>query len=210
MRRGLLLLALASGCAPGSVTWGTGEDWLRTALWVEDESTFGPTARVFLSTGAFGCELPENDDPQSQWEALVAIQAGACREDARHVSLTLYADVPESWEGEFPLVGSAGPSQDDDRVSEALYVGVEEAAVSRTEGLDPGWAPTDVTWYWGSGDRGQVVVRRHAGDVLVGAFDLPDAHVSGSFTARACARGTALFDLLAVSPTSACTVTPDG
>jgi len=206
----VLLLVTALGCAPGRVTWSTGDDALRTALWVEDEGPAGPTVRVLLSTGTFTCDLPEFDDPQAQWEALVALQAGACREDARHVVLTLYADDPTSWEGEFPFVGSAGVVADDDRVSDALYVGVDEATVVRSEGLDPQWAPTEVTWYSAAGSLGDVRVRRHHDRVLAGAFDLPEVHVSGTFVADECRRGTDLFDLIAASPTSACSVTPDG
>jgi len=209
VNRGALLLVIATGCASGRVTWSTGGDILRTALWVQDEGTLGPTAQVFLSTGTFECDLPEFDDPQAQWEALVAIQAGACREDARHIVLTLYADNPTTWEGDYPFTGTSGVEIDDDRVSEALYVGVDEAAVERTEGLDPVWAPTAVTWYQPFGDPGDVRVRRHHDRVLAGTFDLPEVHVSGSFAAEECRRGTSLFDLLAASPTSACTVTPD-
>ena len=62
MTRALLLLL--AGCTSGTVTWETGRDELRTALWTEGEGGNGPFARVFLSTGTFSCGLPSHDDPQ--------------------------------------------------------------------------------------------------------------------------------------------------
>lgn len=203
---------ILTGCAPGSIEWATGGDLLRTALYHDptpDEGLSGTL--LFLSTGRFDCDLPTFDDPQTQSEALAAIQVGACREDARHLVFELHQSVTAPPRGSYALSGFDGGAWPEGldpvsnpRVATARYVGIEEARAELTEGLVPSYVPTDVDQYVAAfGDEGELRVLR-SGERLRGRFDLSVPHVSGAFLAEPCSLDGVLFHLLAAAPISSC------
>lgn len=212
MRHVWSLLPLLAACAPGEVRWGTGEDWLRTALYVENDPVAeGAGTRVLLSTGIFGCDLPAEADPAAQAEALLDLAVAACREDARHLAIRLWRDPGLDRVGVYRGQAGAGPAaltELDPRLASVDYVGVEEAALTLSdlpqfgEALGGTYRPTEVARASAAGTGGQVRVR--GDEVLVGAFDFPDLHVSGRFRAERCAAGSALFDLAFTAPTLSC------
>jgi hypothetical protein len=204
----LVSCVAVAGCAPGLIHWDTGVDDLRTALFVERSEEGLDHTTILLSTGIFGCGVPKSDDPQVVSEALAALTVGACREDARHLVIDLYADPALAAEGTYPYLGPDGPQPDTSRGAEARYVGIEEAVGVPGEGLVPTYVPVEITRYDATGAPGDTRIR-HAGDaVRSGTFDLPDAGIWGRFTATRCTGDTTLFDLLAASPVASCVLTP--
>lgn len=163
---------------------------------------------MLLSTGIFGCAIPTSDDPQIVSEALAALTVGACREDARHVVVDLYADPSLDPEGTYPYLGTGGPQADIARGADARYVGIEEAVGVPGDGLVPTYVPVEITRYDATGAPGEVRIRHASTDLRTGSFDLPEAGLSGRFAATRCTGDTSLFDLLVASPVAACVLTP--
>lgn len=196
------------GCAPGSIAWPTGEDDLRTALYVEAPRDGLPAVTMVLSNGVFDCDLPSEPDPIDQTQALLEIRTAACRENARHVLVELIRGDGIDWVGRYPGDSHLHPDQisaDRPRLSNASYYGIDEAVMVSAEGFvrEYGVPSGGDQSVLDAGDGGEVWIRAD-GDVLAGTFDFPEADVSGRFRARECAPSSTLFMLLAQSPVAAC------
>jgi hypothetical protein len=214
MRRFVLVAVAGAGCAPGDVRWGTGEDVLRTALFAErDPVTEGPGVHVFVSTGLFGCELPDSDDPFEQELLLLELVVGWCREDARHLSFDVLHLPDTALEGVY--AGEAGAtfaslSAERPRLFTAAYIGNEEVIVAPSDlpqfnaALGGTYRPTVQTDLRAVGALGTVrLAGDDGGDALSGRFALPDVHVSGRFRATRCEREDSMMQaIIAGSPVS--------
>ncbi len=205
----VLTLLVATACAPGEIRWAAGADDLRTALFVTDTDRGFDHAILFLSTGIFPCGLPSDPDPQVQTETLAALTVGACREDARHLVVELYKAPGLDWSERYPFADVEPPPPGTERGSLARYVGIDEAAALRREGLVPIYFPTALTRYDALGEPGAATVRTLRDDTLSGSVDLPAASVRATFTATRCTDARSLFDLIVASPIASCTLTPD-
>lgn len=197
---GLLVLTLF-GCAPGHLAWNGGDDVLHTA-WL-DRTTEVPGwehARVFLSNGDFPCELPSFSDPASQQEALVALVAASCREDARHLRIDAWWPDASDGLGYFP--GDARAVAGDARVvtpfAQASYVGIDEGASDGSSSLTPAYEVLRRTYEPDLGAPGSLEVTRSTAGALRAKFAFQEAHISGDFEATLCVTsgGTSLFDVL--------------
>ena len=207
----LSLVALIGGCTPGSVDWATGSDSLRTALFQTSDTNVG-TTRILLSTGQFGCDFPEAEDPNDLIDAQLAIVVGACREDARHLAITTFHDPEMSREGRYIGQDDAAVSDlapENPRIARVDYVGIEESVLTTSDlpqfndALGGTYRPTDITQAFGVGVGGRVQIRESEAE-LSGSFDFPSLHVSGRFRAVECPAGSPLFNLAFTSPTASC------
>lgn len=192
-------LLLVGGCAPGTIHWDTGSDLLRTALFTREQ----PRTVMFLSTGAFDCDLPTSDDPQQQAEALTRFTTAACREGARHLVLDLWRPEGADDVGTYEAVEEP-PEWPWPRAVRATGVVIEEARATQSFGLEPTYEPTEVDRWISADDRGEVAIER-GGDELVGTFDFRD-HARGRFRATLCDQDATLLDLLVTSPIAACSL----
>lgn len=211
MRTTLPILLIFAACTPGEVRWPTGEDSLRTALFVRSDEGIG-RVRLLLSTGVFACDLPAADDPATQAEALLELSVGACREDARHLAITAYHQVGIPVDGRYLGQRDALPSDvtsEAPRLTRADYIGVEEAVLTTSDlpqfgdALGGTYRPTELTQEYGMGTGAQLRLNER-GEWMTGSFDFPEAHVSGRFRAAECPAGSTLFELAFSSPTANC------
>ncbi len=207
----LPLVVLIGACTPGSVEWATGSDTLRTALFQTSETSAGST-RILLSTGQFGCDFPDANNPNDLVDAQLAIVVGACREDARHLAITTFHDPTVSREGRYigrddAVVSDLAP--ENPRIARVDYVGIEESVLTTSDlpqfndALGGTYRPTEITQAFAVGVGGRVQIRESE-DELTGSFDFPSLHVSGRFRAVECPAGSPLFNLAFTSPTASC------
>ncbi len=171
----LLLTPLATlffGCAAGSLHTADGDIPLRTAWFIEEPFEGGEAARFFLSSSDFDCELPAHVDPETQARALQEWWVSACREDAHHVFLSVYAD-PIDWNDTI-LTGEVGTTWP---IADAATVDIREAVLGG-DGVVP-WA-TELDYKRSLGEGGTVTLRGEGR----GRFWWPS--ISGDFRAQRC------------------------
>ena len=211
MRIPILLTALLAACGPGSISWATGDDALRTALFQPIDDGV-PGTRLLLSTGVFDCDLPQSDDPQELTRAYLELSVGACREDARHLAITTWYDETSGREGRYIGQDDAIPSNlapTMPRIARVDYIGIEEAVLTTSDrpefddDLGGTYRPTEIDQEYGAGTGGEVFLRG-SDDGLHGTYDFPNLHVSGRFRAMECPPGSELFEFAFTSPTANC------
>jgi len=193
---------VAVGCGgPGQLHFPGGSAPIRTA-WYRIDSQPNPQLQVFLSTGRFPCSFPDVTG-EAYREALGELQVAACREDSRHVGLSLFQVRGTDFDGVYPAEAGAnaaalGPGAR--RLANGSYFAVEEAFLVEVQGLGRAYSPSEETYLPELGS-GQVEV--DSGDRLRGALSF-DAGVHGHFVAEACPAEDGLLDLLVSAPLQLC------
>ncbi|MCO4745277.1 MAG: hypothetical protein KC912_10860 [Proteobacteria bacterium] len=194
----LLLIACAT---PGRFDDGQGVQALQTALYAIDVDAYGdPQMVLLLSNGAFACDFPLSEDPSELQAARAAIFAAACREDARHVKLTLHRDAGLEWAGTYD---GTGVSTGSGRALVGSYYAVYEAALSVEDGLVRQFSVTEDEYVPGI-ITGTATVDDFEDGVSAGRFSLPNQRLAGRFRAAECNADDALFRLLALEGRLTC------
>ena len=184
-----LLLSLGfTACAPGSISWSTGSDALRTAFF--DEIEEGGALALVLSNGQFDCELVESDDPSEIVTQLAELGTAACREDARHVTARLVTDR-DSWVGAFPGAppGGAGAS----RWAEGRYTGIEEAVATGNTESAIIYEPTELVEA-DLDSQSEVIIDSFDAQRLRGTVRIGSVGVLARFDATRCTGDATLFN----------------
>ncbi len=178
---------------------------LRTALYRVGLDDDVPFASMFLSNGVMACELPASEDPVVQEDAVQELFLAMCREEARHVHLTLYRDPTTSrWTGTYPARPDAsgaelGPSR---RMARGAMYAVGEAYLVDLPGVPRAYAAESIEVIGDLG-RGEVTVVGRS-DRLHGQFAFPGAGVAGTFRATPCLDDYSVLDVVEAGPTFFC------
>lgn len=206
-RSWLCLAALITGCGAGELAWPTGNDTLRTALYTTQLIEGVEKTTIILSNGIFECDFPAKDDPAAQTEALARLITAACRENARHVALTLYRHpAAPNRLGAYIGSQSASASLTDEsrpKIASADYFGVNEVVLTSADGFLRTYTATDVDVLRGLGPSGSVTLTNER-ELLAGQFSFPTGPISGRFRAARCEPDADLFAVLALSPLLVC------
>jgi len=188
------------GCNRGELQWeGNRETWL-TALYRETSTEEGQVVEVVLSTGFFGCDLPESDDAATQDRAIQEFVTAMCREGARHLSVDLIRPRG-GLEGRYH--GAARTDAIDGKVARAAFYSVDEAFLVEIPGFSYAYGADEETYLPHLGPGGDVVVDQRR-DRLVGDFSFPDANLWGDFRAERCAPDSDAMSLLDPTPSHLC------
>lgn len=206
----IFAVLMLSGCASGQIEWASGDDLIRTAVYVTEEDETSTHVALFLSNGDFGCKLEAGHEAAEREDARAERCYAAVREDARHVLLHLWYPRGGESEGIYPgstTTIAGGPFSDGGltRWSRALYIGIEEVDNNSGDNLVQdefqvtravAWGVSpDVAAFLGIegefhpellGDGGTAAVDRAGDGRLTGSFSFPEARLSGEFGAEFC------------------------
>lgn len=216
----MLLFALLA-CAPGELSTEDGPDTLRAALFFAPDASLSVAARgtrqvyVLLANSTVPCEPDDvEDDPTTEADEtnvareywMAQLYTAFSREGARVVLATLITGAEVDWLGRYDAdadawdpTSAAERVAEHDRVAAAAWFHVEEAAVDDINGV---LYASEIEIVESEHERavdggGFDIVAKDS--VLEGAFDFPEADLSGRFTADRCDNAellTALYHAL--------------
>lgn len=159
---------------------------------------------LFLSSGAFPCELPSRgaiDAAPPGDDALAELAVAGCREGSQHLTLRLSQPTgPDGWVGSYEIPPDPGAARSA-RALHGTYYGISEAFLVQLDGLVRGYAAVEDLSHDPLGDGGTVQIEPGRADQLRGSFGFPTEGISGTFRAGACPSDRAsVLELIEATP----------